>query len=129
MKPAAKPSATTSQPSTRSLLGLLLVLLLAWGAREWLAHRQTAQQGQALRQVVKADDIVVYTTDTCPYCAQARAWLNGQGLPWRECNVEHSEQCRADYESRGAPGVPMLKVRGQWQLGFDPAWLLDTLKQ
>jgi len=120
----------TKPPGTslKSLLGLGLVMLLAWGAREWLVYRQAHQQGEALRQIVKADDIVVYTTDTCPYCAQARQWLNAQGLPWRDCNVEHDAQCRADYEAKGAPGVPMLKVGDQWQLGFDPGWLMDALK-
>jgi glutaredoxin len=114
--------------SLKSLIGLGLALLFAWGAREWLGHHQTTQQGETLRQWVKSDDIVVYGTDTCPYCAQARQWLTTQGLPWRDCNVEHDAQCRAEYEAKGAPGVPMLKVREQWQLGFDPRWLVEAIK-
>jgi len=120
-----------SQPrraSLKSLLGLGLALLLAWGAREWLAMHHASQQGAILREWTKADDIVIYTTDTCPYCVKARQWLTTQGLPWRDCNVEHDAQCRAEYEAKGAPGVPMLKVRDQWRLGFDPAWLVETIK-
>lgn len=120
-----------SQPSgtsLKSLIGLGLVLLLAWGGREWLLQHQTTQQGETLRALVKADDIVMYSTEGCIYCAKARQWLSAQGLPWRECNVEHDAQCRADYEAKGSPGVPMLKVREQWQLGFDPAWLVEAIK-
>jgi glutaredoxin len=117
-----------TRTSLRSLLGLGLVILLAWGAREVLVHRQASQQGQAARVQVRAGDIVMYSTDTCPYCARAREWLTAQELPWRDCNVDHDTQCRADYESKGSPGVPLMKVRGQWQLGFDPSWLVQTLQ-
>lgn len=118
----------TSRTSFKSLMGLALVMLLAWGAREVLVHRQDSQQGQDVRVKVRAGDIVMYTTDTCPYCAKAREWLTEQKVPWRDCNVDHETQCRADYEAKGSPGVPLMKVRGQWQLGFDPDWLVQTLQ-
>jgi glutaredoxin len=117
-----------SRASFKSLLGLALVMLLAWGARELLLHRQASQQGETIRVKIGADDIIMYTTDTCPYCAKAREWLDARKVPWRDCNVEHDDQCQADYQSRGAPGVPLFKVRGQWRLGLDPAWMLQTLK-
>jgi len=118
----------SSRTSFKSLLGLALVMLLAWGAREMLVHQQVSQQGQDVRVKVRADDIVMYTTDTCPYCAKAREWLTEQKVPWRDCNVDHEAQCRTDYEAKGSPGVPLMKVRGQWQLGFDPDWLVQTLQ-
>lgn len=118
----------TSRTSFKSLLGLALVMLLAWGARELLTNRHASQQGQDVRAQVRADDIVMYSTDTCPYCAKARDWLTAQQVPWRECNVDRDAQCRDEYQARGAPGVPLMKVRGQWQLGFDPGWLVQTLK-
>lgn len=119
---------SNARTSFKSLLGLALVMLLAWGARELLTNQQASQQGQDLRAQVRADDIVMYSTETCPYCAKAREWLTAQQVPWRECNVDRDAQCRDDYQSRGAPGVPLMKVRGQWQLGFDPGWLVQTLK-
>lgn len=118
-------SQATQRPT--SWRSLIVFVALAWGSHQawtWWRDTRTAESVQAQ---VRADDIVMFTTSDCPYCARARAWLERHGVPWRECDIERHEACRRVFEAQGAPGVPLLNVRGRWRLGFDPAWMADTL--
>lgn len=75
------------------------------------------------------DKLVMYTTTHCPYCAEARAWLAKNGIAYRECNTETSEECLAHFERLGADGVPTLVFEGHMQIGWDSAWLREVLAQ
>lgn len=117
-----------SPPPRSSLWGLAVVLLLVFGGMQawtWWRHER---QGEAVKTLAQPDQITMYTTTTCPYCAKAKVWLNGHGVPWRECNIDLDASCRATFEAQGAPGVPLLQVKGHWQLGFDPVWLTRALQ-
>ena len=117
-----------SPPPRSSLWGLAVVLLLVFGGMQawtWWRHER---QGEAVKALAQPDQITMYTTTTCPYCAKAKVWLNGHGVPWRECNIDLDASCRATFEAQGAPGVPLLQVKGHWQLGFDPLWLTRALQ-
>lgn len=117
-----------SAPARSSLWGLAVVLLLVFGAMQawtWWRHER---QGETVKALAQPGQITMYTTTTCPYCAKAKVWLNGHGIPWRECNIDLHANCRMAFEAQGAPGVPLLHVRGHWQLGFDPRWLTRVLQ-
>src|SRR5690606_26044253 len=94
------------------------------------AHQtwRQAGQGETLRSLAQAGDVVLYTTSSCPYCRRARLWLNEHQVSWRECNVELSAACMATYQGQGAPGVPLVSVRGHWQLGFRAEDLIRVLQ-
>ncbi len=126
MEPPSRPRGSTSW---RSLTGLLVIMALAWAGTQALSHWQTRDSTRLVRSLAKEGDIVMFTTNTCPYCAKARGWLNAQQVPWQECNIDQDAHCRTVFQARGAPGVPLMNVRGQWRLGFDPVWLGETLKQ
>jgi len=124
------PSSSQRGPASwRSIVGLLVVMVLAWAGTQAVSHWQTRDSTRLVRELAKEGDIVMFTTDTCPYCAQAREWLSKHQVPWQECNVDQDAHCRAVFQAQGAPGVPLMNVRGQWRLGFDPLWLGETLKQ
>ena len=114
-----------NRPSWMGLAALLV--LVAGGMQGWTWWRQE-RQAEAVRVVAQPGQITMYTTNTCPYCAQARVWLNGHDVPWRECNIDQDAACRANFEAQGAPGVPLLHVNGHWQLGFDAQWLALALQ-
>lgn len=109
----------------KSLAAILLIVLGGTQAWHWWRDEQAAT---LIQRHAATADITLYTTSTCPYCAKARAWLTQHGIPWRECNVETDTTCMARYEAQGAPGVPLVHVKGQWHLGFDPAWLGRVLE-
>lgn len=120
-----------AEPSPKSPLqawpSLLVILALVWGGTEawsWWQDRALAQQ---IRQLAKPGDIVMFDSNTCVYCLKAQAWLKVHNIPWQSCNVDTTPVCQAQFQQQGAPGTPLFKVSGKWRLGFDPAWIAQTL--
>ena len=75
-------------------------------------------------------NVVVYTTPTCPYCNQAKAFLSQQGVPFVEKNVAADRQAAMEMiRVSGQQGVPVITVAGQAVVGFDQPRLMQLLKQ
>jgi glutaredoxin len=128
---------------------LLLIVLIIWGAyvglhakvnagdedqdvsnRRSISTKQlySAENLQTLAETVQAEDIVIYTTTHCPYCAQAKGWLKKQGFAYTECNADTDSHCASDMQSFGADGTPYLVVRGHhMKNGFDTDEFLAVL--
>lgn len=125
----------TPAPQDRASWWTLLVALgLGWGLFQALQWWQAERQSQVLAQVLQqhpaqAGDVLMYTTSSCPYCAQARAWLGSHHVPFTDCNIEQEARCQAEFERQGSPGVPLMRVRGQWHLGFDAQWVTLALQR
>jgi arsenate reductase-like glutaredoxin family protein len=47
-------------------------------------------------------DIVLYSSDQCPYSVEAKAWLQTNGFPFRDCNLSVDRYCEAEFLSHGA---------------------------
>jgi glutaredoxin len=115
------------RPTLRSWLGLIALVALAWGGTQGLSLWQDARAASAIREHSQRVDITLYTTSTCPYCAQAKAWLKRHEVRWRECNVETDAACARTYAEQGAPGVPLVRAGERWHLGFHAPWLAEAL--
>ncbi|BCL74797.1 hypothetical protein JHS3_05330 [Jeongeupia sp. HS-3] len=125
---------------------LILGAVIAWGAWSGIkfglakydgTESTSASAGQnpstdelaRLAGTVKPGDVVMYTTTHCPYCAQAKAWLNQYGFAFDECDAEQWPECASQMQALGANGVPFLLVRGQpMKEGFDTEQFLALLK-
>nr|WP_315194859.1 glutaredoxin domain-containing protein [uncultured Aquabacterium sp.] len=46
---------------------------------------------------VQAEEVVIYTTSTCTYCAQAMRWLDQQGFAYTECNMSTTPRCEQEF--------------------------------
>jgi len=113
--------------SRRSLLGLVLLVLAVSGGSQWVYGRHEAKLGEALAAKAMPGDIRLLSSETCGYCSIASAWLKQHRVPYEECVVEHDATCAATFQALQAPGTPVILVRGQPQLGFDPARILNAL--
>lgn len=115
IKPArARPSAFSS------LWPLALIVLAVSGLMQGVQYWQGEQQGQALRALVRPGDVLMLSSRTCTFCTQARAWLDAQRIPYRECFIESDADCAAQYRAQMAPGTPTFVLRGQQRVvGFD----------
>lgn len=122
-------AAARPQRRPTSLWSLALLLLLVWGGHQGWQWWRSTHAVQEIQRLARPGDIVMYTTTECPYCASARTWLTRHQVPWRECNVETDQICLMEFQAQGAPGVPLMRVKGQWRLGFDPAWLSQALQR
>jgi glutaredoxin len=64
---------------------------------------------------------MLFTTKTCGYCKQAKAYLAAQGLPYQEHDIETPEGMKV-YASTGGgrSGVPVLVQNDKRVVGFSP---------
>ena len=82
----------------------------------------------ALAAGVRADEVAMYSTTECVYCAQAKGWLSQNGFAFTECNMSISPACVQDFSRYGGTGTPYLVVRGHHMKdGFDSDQFLALL--
>ncbi len=86
---------------------------------------------QALAKTVPAGAVMMYTTSQCPYCTQARNWLDQYGFSYDECNMSHDQRCHSEMQSLGGRGVPFLVVHGETMGdgGFDTEEFIQRLSR
>ena len=65
--------------------------------------------------------VVVYTSNTCPYCTMAKDYLNEKGVEFEEKNVQNDAAARDELISMGYTGVPVLVIGEDEIVGFDRA--------
>jgi glutaredoxin len=111
----------------RAVGGLLLAVLLALAGTRWLGERQSADLGAQVAVLARKGDIVMLASQTCVYCAKARAWFNANQVPFDECLIETDVACAQAFRALNAPGTPMIVVRGRALVGFDPARIRQSL--
>jgi glutaredoxin len=107
----------------------LLLAAAAWGAVQLLKTDSEYRLGQALAASAGPGDIVMLSSESCPYCMQARLWLQRYDVRFSECFIERDAACARQYEALQSPGTPTMVVRGERQIGFDPqrvAWALKA---
>jgi glutaredoxin len=63
-------------------------------------------------------EVIMYATDWCPYCRQAREHFARQGIAYREVDIEKSAAGRAEYDRLGGRGVPLILVGRERLQGF-----------
>lgn len=107
----------------KKLRALSIVAALALGTgfvMQGLQNVSAERLGARVAASARPGDIRMIASDTCVYCAQARAWFGAHRVPFSECSIERDAACAATYRALLAPGTPLLLVRGRRQLGFDP---------
>jgi glutaredoxin len=114
--------------SRRSLLGLVVMVLGISAASRWWTGRREDALGRQLAAAARPGDLRMLSSDSCAICVAARRWFVAHGVPFSECSIERDADCRARFDALGAPGTPVILVRGQPQLGFSPARLLERLQ-
>ena len=71
--------------------------------------------------------VAVYTTPTCGFCHQVKAYLNQRGVPFTEYDVSRDPQAATEMvRLSGQRGVPVVTIDGQVVVGFNRP-LIDQL--
>lgn len=71
--------------------------------------------------------VVVYTTPTCGFCHQVKAYLHQRGVPFIEYDVSQDSQAAAEMvRLSGHQGVPVVLIDGKVVVGFNRP-LIDQL--
>jgi glutaredoxin 3 len=65
-------------------------------------------------------NILIYTTPTCPYCKQTKAYLDEKKIKYTNFDVtSDSAKAQEMIDKSGQMGVPVLDIEGKIIVGFD----------
>lgn len=113
----------------REWLVMAVALALVYGGMYWWRSSAEDRWAQEITSAAHPGDIVMYSTQSCVFCAKARAWFEAYRIPYVECDVDRSSTCKSRYLALGAAGTPTFEVRGARLLGFSPEDLAQALKR
>lgn len=74
-------------------------------------------------------DVVIYSSNTCSYCVQAKDYLDELGVSYTEKNIQTDKEARSELMKMGHMGVPVLVIAGEEVVGFDKAKIDQLLKK
>ena len=75
------------------------------------------------------EKIIVYSTDSCPFCHMAKDFLKEKGVKFEDINVnEDQEKAKEMVEKSGQMGVPVLDIGGEIIVGFNKPKIEEALK-
>ena len=78
---------------------------------------------------IEADDVIMYSTQWCPYCHKARDFLKQANIPFIEYDVEKSSRAYQRYEEISGRGVPVFEIGKQTIQGFDKEAIRSALEK
>lgn len=64
-------------------------------------------------------DVVIFSSNTCPYCVAAKEYLEEKGVSYVEKNIQTDKAARNELMKMGHMGVPVLLIDGEEVVGFD----------
>jgi glutaredoxin len=108
---------------------LLLAVVVVWAGMQLLQTWSSERVGREIAAAAQPGDIVMLSSEVCPYCVQARAWFERHGVAFSECFIERDAACAARYQAARSPGTPTLLVRGERQVGFDAERVARALRR
>lgn len=79
--------------------------------------------------------VVVYGASWCGACRQAESWLEANGIPFEDKDIEEDPAARAEMQRKaraaGVPttGIPVIDVNGRLLTGFDPGAMQRALDE
>ena len=114
-------------------LGLALVAgVMVWSGRfgfdgSWpLSNRQKARLAS-----VQEGEVLMYCSESCPACDEAREWLDRHRVNYSACNVEDDELCAGQAQELGVESTPTFVLRHGPQPrqleGWSPQAFLEAL--
>ncbi len=72
-------------------------------------------------------EVIVYSTDPCPFCSRAKALLTHRGVPFTEVMISRSDHDARDrlVAETGGYTFPQILINGTNIGGFDQLSALD----
>lgn len=103
--------------------------LLACAPPEATWGPEAYPNGLSYQGLAATPAVTVYMTSWCPVCRQARAWLEAQGEPFVERNVEEDDGAARRFLALNPRGtVPTFVIDGRVYVGFDRLALTEALR-
>jgi glutaredoxin len=111
------------------LLALVILVLTVSAASQWRQGHRERQLGREVAALAPPGDIHMLASESCAVCWMARTWFEEHKVSFSECMIETDAGCGAAFRANGAPGTPVVLVRGQAQVRFDPGQINRALQR
>ncbi len=73
--------------------------------------------------------IILYSTESCPYCLRAKDYLRSKGVKFEEIDVSRDKkELDKMIKKTGQIGVPVIDMGGKIIVGFDQKEIDGQLK-
>jgi len=82
-----------------------------------------------------ADEVVLYTLSTCPWCRKTKQWFADNQVPFELVEVDqlHGDEQDAAaekaYQLSGGRRYPVVAINGEVVSGYNPGRYLELLKK
>lgn len=73
-------------------------------------------------------EVWIYSAVWCGVCTEAKKYFSARGVPYRELDVDKSAQAKADFQSLGGRGVPLIFIGQTRVSGFSQATVEPLLR-
>ncbi len=74
--------------------------------------------------------VKVYSTNTCPWCDKAKAYLSSLNVEYDVINVTGDKAAAMELVKKTKQmGVPVIQIGEKYIVGFDQAKIDETLKE
>lgn len=103
-------------------IAFALILYLQWGAINYYLN-PPPDYSQA-----HGGKVIMYATSWCPYCVQAREFLNDNNIEFVEYDIEQSQEGKEQHKRLGGRGVPVFLINGEVVKGFNQSKILALAK-
>lgn len=72
-------------------------------------------------------DVTLYTTESCPFCMRAKAFLDQRGVPYEEIFISRADHAGRErlVEETGGYTFPQVIINGRSIGGWDQLSALD----
>lgn len=87
-----------------------------------------AQIANTANQVSQQADVVLYGTQSCGYCRQARALFAYYNVKYIDKDIEASRQAYDEFRNLNARGVPVIIIGGDVIRGYSERRIIKMLK-
>ena len=78
--------------------------------------------------VVLLKEVIVYSTQTCPYCHFAKDFLASHKIKFKDIDINKDQKAAQEMVKKsGQSGVPVLDIGGKIIIGFDREAIMDAL--
>jgi len=117
------------EPVRRRRAGWLLGgVLLAWLVLQRVLHAPAPPPVVCERDLVPTPNtVVMLSASWCGYCRRARAWLTDSAIEYCEYDVETTPGGREQFAALSHKVVPVLKIRDDILVGFNPTEIEQAL--
>jgi glutaredoxin len=97
--------------------------------RDWFPPRQYKVGDYSDLYAKAGNQVVMYSTTTCPYCAKTRQMFAAKGVKYTEYPIDKSEAANAEFITNGGIGVPLLYIGERRIDGYREAEIREAIVQ